>query len=102
MKVETQDDQERNCRDLLSLSLCWLGLVAMLYLLSSGAYVMIVDKKLMRPNRTVNMVVASLYGPLDWIYRKTPLRTPLGIYWHLWAPGIFDKHGNPNSEGAGP
>jgi hypothetical protein len=37
----------------------------------------------------------GFYTPIEWAYAFTPLRKPLGMYFHLWVPEVFDKNGNP-------
>jgi len=36
---------------------------------------------------------AGRYAPLGWVYRKTPLHKPMGMYYHLWLPKYFDAKG---------
>jgi hypothetical protein len=69
----------------------WPFLVGILYVLSSGPVVMVARQ------RGINRVAPSLikfYEPIEWAYEKTPLRKPLGMYAHLWAPESFDKNGD--------
>jgi hypothetical protein len=96
MNTDTQEDPQPTSKSLGWGGIVWLLLIPVLYLLSSGPYVMMVDKKVILPNRSVSMVAGTFYRPLDWISRNTPLHRLLGLYWHLWAPGIYDSQGNPS------
>ena len=40
-------------------------------------------------------VLAVLYTPYGFLYEKTPLHRPLGMYLHLWRPDVWDTKGNP-------
>jgi hypothetical protein len=70
----------------------WAFVAVMVYVLSSGPAMWFIVRNI--PNRTpAALKVEFLYFPLEWAYENTPLRKPLGIYWHLWCPGLFDKSG---------
>ena len=74
--------------------LCWLGAVVMLYILSSGPYWLMVDKKIIRYSTSGGRDAQIVYYPLSWAYAETLLHKPLGLYWHLWAPRRYDGKGN--------
>lgn len=69
----------------------WPLVVLALYALSYGPYQKIVVRRSIpwEPPFSANM-----YSPLGWIYWKTPLHKPLGMYLHLWSPKDFDAKGN--------
>jgi hypothetical protein len=61
-----------------------------LYVLSIGPVWMLMAKgNFSASGRSLD----KFYTPLKWAYLKTPLHKPLGIYFHLWAPTMFDKRG---------
>ena len=68
----------------------WAGAILLLYVLSVGPVARMVQKGVLpRDSRCL----ASLYSPLDWAYRNTPLHKLLGMYCHVWCPQGFDKNG---------
>jgi hypothetical protein len=71
---------------------CWAAALVAFYILTSGFAQRLFWK---RPwgdplRRTVDVA----YAPLSWAYYHTWLHKPLGMYWHLWQPAVFDKSGN--------
>ena len=72
----------------------WLGAVLVLYVLSTGPVAMMLDKKFILEGSPTYRVLHIFYTPVEWAYQKTPLHRPLGIYWYLWAPGLFNSDGN--------
>jgi hypothetical protein len=70
----------------------WGLVVVMVYVLSSGP-VLRFTGVFVGPSRSP-IVAIYFYYPLWWTYRWTPLRTPLGMYWHIWRPKLFDKNGD--------
>jgi hypothetical protein len=68
----------------------WGFVVVMAYVLSSGPVLRLVPGTL-SPN-----VAFRIYYPVAWAYLQTPLHRPIGMYWHLWLPDTYDKHGNEN------
>jgi hypothetical protein len=95
MSGETHDGQERSSRGAFWVWLCWLGAALFLYFLSTGPVAMMTGKKPAGRGSPVWSVVAVVYRPVRWAYEDTPLRKPLGVYWHLWAPEWYDSEGNP-------
>jgi hypothetical protein len=74
--------------------LWWVGLALVLYILSTGPFLMMVDKNIIRPGSAAEQVMVIVYAPVEWVSQDTPLEKPLGIYWHLWAPKLYDSKGN--------
>jgi hypothetical protein len=66
----------------------WPAVILLLYVLSGGPYMKMLDKQ-----HTGHMVT-EFYIPSARAYTDTPLHKPLGLNFHLWAPGIFDKNGD--------
>ena len=54
-----------------------------LYVLSIGPVVYVVERSGLEDHPVV-AIVATIYYPLDLLYRKTPLRTPLNWYIDHW------------------
>lgn len=96
MTNDLQDKPERAYRGVVWVWLCWLGAILVLYVLSSGPVLKLVDKKLIRRNTPPYETFTRVYSPLAWARDHTFLRRPLGMYWHLWAAERFDSKGNPN------
>jgi hypothetical protein len=69
----------------------WVGGILLLYVLSVGPGFRIMNKV---DRRTWNFL-DGFHTPIEWAYAFTPLRKPLGMYFHLWVPEVFDKNGNP-------
>ena len=95
MNGETQHAPEPSSRGAIWEWLCWLGVVLVLYLLSTGPVTMMAGKKLTGRGSPLWSAVAIVYRPVRWAYEETPLGKPLGRYWHLWAPEWYDSEGNP-------
>ena len=70
----------------------WAFVAVMVYVLSSGP--------VMNAVLSIRGVwrVVVIYRPLGWAYWHTPLRKPLGMYWHLWLPGLYDRDGEHNMD----
>ena len=52
--------------------------------------------------RAGNTIIGTAPGDLykcapggldDWAYMHTPLQRPLGMYWHLWRPDMYQRNG---------
>ena len=71
----------------------WAGVVLLLYVLSSGPAVMMEEKGVWAKGSSWDRFSEIVYAPLIWAYVDTPLRKPLGMYFHLWSPQSFDKKG---------
>src|SRR5580765_4108960 len=72
----------------------WAFVAVMVYVLSSGPMVMLMDqrqtKKVQKSGGPIKMtlldnVVEFIYTPIDWLYNTDTFRRPLGKYWHLWT-----------------
>ena len=75
-----------------------IGLVVLgvLYVLSSGPLVVMATKGYFgKSNSFTGRMFITAYRPLRFAYRHTPLRMPLGMYWHVWLPKSFDSDGEP-------
>ena len=74
----------------------WLGLVLVLYALSTGPVYVVWRYTPMIPfGSPAQKVATAIYRPVDWAATRTPLRKPLYMYWHLWGVDFFDSHGIP-------
>jgi hypothetical protein len=92
--AEVKDKPQRSCRDFLWVILCWLGVVVMFYVLSSGPFWLLAGKKIIlvgTPGFRVGLIV---YLPLYRASKGTFFHKPLIMYWHLWAPMVCDTKGN--------
>ena len=69
----------------------WPVVILLLYVLSSGPVMMMVAKRRISPD---NKFMLMVYSPLGWAMEETPLDKPMKIYYHLWAPTLFDKNGD--------
>jgi hypothetical protein len=83
MNGKVQNGQEKYSWGGLREWICWPGIVLLLYILSSGPFWMMVDKKIIRYHTSRWRAGQILYGPLGNAYAATFIRKPLGIYWHL-------------------
>ena len=70
-------------------SFVWGFGIVVLYFLSAGP-VWFMESKGTR----LHGIVWRIYAPWDWAYLNTPLHKPLGLYMHLWRPGLYDRSGN--------
>jgi len=68
----------------------WPFLILVLYLLSTGPLVMMMDNGSISQN---NEFVGKIYAPLDWVYENKLLHKPFGMYLHLWSKR-YDKKGD--------
>jgi hypothetical protein len=66
----------------------WAFVAVMVYVLSSGPTQWLGVKQVIGP-----MEVFALNRPLYWLYSHTPIKTPLGMYWHLWCPQVYAANG---------
>src|SRR5262245_57269326 len=74
--------------------LLWPFVILLIYLLSLGPVWKFL-KRASVPNASsvVGTVLKGIYWPWGWVYLHTPLRKPLGLYMHVWAPDDFDAKG---------
>ena len=68
----------------------WPLVILVLYALSFGPVVMLVQKGIIHRNY---QRIYVLYEPVMWAYEETSLHKPLGMYLHVWAPKVVDKNG---------
>lgn len=94
MSSETEQGPERSSPHGWWGGLYWPGVILLAYVLSTGPVVMMADKRVVTPGSPAGQFIGVLYLPVRFAL-KTPLRKPLGMYWHLWAPGSYDSKGNP-------
>ena len=55
---------------------------------------MVSGKRNISNGHPVAQVLRVVYGPVEWAYAKTLLHKPMGLYHHLWVPGVIDRQGN--------
>lgn len=94
MNEEAQDAPETSSRGFNWNWIFWVGLLLVLYILSTGPFITMMDKKIIPANPYALKVLEIIYGPMEWVADNTVLEKPLGMYWHLWAPKRFDSKGN--------
>ena len=93
MSDPVEDAQDANSRRAVWSWLLWLSVALIVYVLSTGPIL-----RLMRTNRIPTgslgiKVVDVVYRPFDWAEKWPGLARPLGMYWHLWAPELYDSRG---------
>jgi hypothetical protein len=71
----------------------WPGAVLILYILSTGPMIMMVDKKMIAQRSALEHFIEVVYKPIHWATHIPPLAKPLGLYWHIWAPHHYDTKG---------
>jgi|SRR5580698_330124 hypothetical protein len=69
----------------------WPFLIVLLYVLSFGPVVRMLNKT---PFKPPNRLAESFYWPVELTYHNTFLHRPLGMYFHLWDPGMYDENGD--------
>lgn len=67
----------------------WPLLLAIVYFLSVGPAL-----KLLLRDRISERTFVTIYAPIGWLYEKTFMKKPIGMYLHLWAPDLFDAQGS--------
>src|ERR1039457_3875629 len=88
---EVKEAPARSSWDSLWVSLCWLGVIVMLYLLSTGPSMMMIERGIFTYKSPGGKTADLFYRPAGWAYRSTLLHKPLGMYWHLWAPHLINS-----------
>jgi hypothetical protein len=92
--AEVPHKRERSSRDVFWVILCWVGVAVMLYVLSLGPVMLVVQKKSISPFSSTYHVLGTFYWPIEWAGKKIPmLKPPMGKYLHLWAPELYDRNG---------
>jgi hypothetical protein len=95
MGTESQEQEKGRSRGVVGTWMFWLGCAVLIYVVSAGPAAMLFMEDSLG-NGTPRRAVEVLYWPLACAYQKTILHKPLGMYLHLWAPELFDRHGQPN------
>jgi hypothetical protein len=72
----------------------WVVGILLLYVLSGGPLAMWAVSRAGKPPMKLGVVTGFFYGPLYLAYERTPFHRPLGLYFHLWAPQLFDGNGD--------
>jgi hypothetical protein len=99
MKAKAQEGQATSYVGMLGVWLCYLGVAVMLYILSLGPVMMMVQNKSISPGSSTFEVLDTFYHPLEWTVNKIPpLEHTIGMYLHLWAPKLFDRKGDRVSQ----
>jgi hypothetical protein len=88
-KAETPTSEAKRSPGISTLIL-WSVATLLLYILSTGPVIMLIEKKRLKEDGFVE----TFYAPIGWLDDNTPLGRPLRVYWHLWAPKMFDKNEN--------
>jgi hypothetical protein len=91
--AEVEDKPEKSSKGVLGIFVWSLAVVFVIYILCTGPFFMMIERSLLS-NPAVARATVSIYQPEFWAYKKTLLHKPLGMYWHLWAPSVFDIKGN--------
>ena len=94
MNGEIEDGPETSSRGAGWGWVFWPGLVLVLYVLSFGPVLMLVDKQILRPDGPECRVIEIVYRPVMWAANETPLHKPLIMYLGLWAPSLFHNPGD--------
>ena len=95
---DTPEIAEKKSRGLGSYVL-WVFVALMVYVLSSGP-VMHLDRT-HRVGLSMQSWLDYAYAPCGWAYFTTAFHKPLGMYWHIWNPRLFDKDGDAPPIGRG-
>ncbi len=78
----------------ISFCICWAAGILVLYILSTGPLVLLKDRIMIRDGSALDQLLEFFYWPVEWAADNTPLEKPLGLYWHFWAPRLYDSKGN--------
>jgi hypothetical protein len=95
MNGETQGELENRSRGAVWAWFAWLGGILFLYFLRTGPVVMMEGRKIIREGSPTERFCIIVHAPVRWAQDETLLSKPLGLYWHLWAPNLFNSHGDP-------
>jgi len=83
MNVQSDDEPRERSRGNGSYWLCCFGIILAVYILSSGPFWLLVDKKIISLGTPGYRAAAVVYSPLGYACDKTLLRKPLILYWHF-------------------
>jgi hypothetical protein len=93
---EAQEEGHAGFWGKVETSLCYLGLLVMLYVLSSGPVMMAVQKPVFPYGSTPDRALVIYLAPMIRAHNaNTLIKKLLGMYWHLWVPKSIDSKGNP-------
>jgi hypothetical protein len=95
MGTESQEQEKGRSRGVVGTWMFWLGCAVLIYVVSAGPAAMLYVKGSLGRG-TSYRIVGAFYLPLAYANEETILHKPLGMYLHLWAPELFDRHGQPN------
>jgi len=93
-KKRREEPSSRSTMDLFWLSLCWLSLILVVYVLSIGPVLKFTTKYRSSIPIPVMVSIVSFYNPIKWAYETPLLHKPLGLYYPLWVPNLIDSKGN--------
>jgi hypothetical protein len=88
------ETDEKRSRGLGSCVL-WAFAAVMIYVLSSGPSYRICRGSHPHP------AFMHIYRPIDWVYRETFLRRPIGMYLHFWRSDLLGLNGEICVTGSG-
>ena len=71
----------------------WAAGILVFYVLSTGPLMLMCEKGVIS-NKVAGWMFEFFYAPLVFVADKMPLDKPLGLYRHLWAPGMWDANGH--------
>jgi hypothetical protein len=94
MNAEIQDGLEASSRGAGWGWVFCLGAILLLYVLSTGPVVLMLNKRPPAASSPVWQVIVIVYAPVDWAYRKTTLQRPIEMYLRLWVPKVYKRKGN--------
>jgi hypothetical protein len=78
----------------------WAFVAVMVYVLSSGPVIGFYGRQnwyrgqFISINPGGSLSWRHIYAPLEAAYNRTLLHRPLGMYWHLWCPDVWNKDGD--------
>jgi hypothetical protein len=93
---EVEDTPETSSKTRAYGWLLCVGLALALYALSTGPLTIMLDRGIIGQGTAADKVIDIVYSPIFWAAVNTPLRKPLGLYWHCWTPKMIDSKGQLN------
>ena len=93
VSIEAEDGPEPSSRGAGWGWVVWPAVVLVLYVLSTGPVLWMFNRKIVPRGGTVRMA-QIVYSPIEWANGAKALGKPLRMYWHFWAPEVFDSKGN--------
>ena len=92
MNRKSEENSETRSRFGATSVVIWVSILVVTYLLGSGPAVWLLAMNKLTP--AGERAIWLVYSPVAWLYLKTPLHKPLGMYFHIWAPNEFDANGD--------